>query len=146
MTITTDLAPQAPTGHAGWFADIRRLLDIIEVTPGLPLPYISKDRATFFYTGITHPDEATSAVRCAETILRSAFMTNFAPRVTEAHGVRHDILTAVLPSGLTVDLVTLAARAEKPPVPRTDARQLAEAMIERLDALHRAVAGREVAA
>ena len=126
-------------GHTGWFADIRRLLDVIEITPGLPLPYISKDRAVFFYTGITHPVEATAAARQAETILRSAFLAEFAPRVTEAHGVRHEILTAVLPSGLTVDLVTLAARAEVAPAPVMADR--VKAANDSLAKLHAAVAG-----
>ena len=130
-----------PNAHAKWFADVRRLLDIVEVTPGLPLPSIARDAATFFFTGITHHDEAASAVACAETILRSAFLVNFAPRVTEAHGVRHDILTAILPSGLMVDLVTLASRAEDPPAPRKDPRELALAAAGRMEAIHRAVIG-----
>ena len=136
--------PERPA-HAGWFADIRRLLDVIEVTPGLPLPYISKDRVTFFYTGITHPVEATAAARRAETILRSAFVANFALRHTEAHGVRHDILTAVLPSGLTVDLVTLAAHVEKPSASRPDAPEMARVAAMQLETLHRAVADRSAA-
>lgn len=127
--------------HTRWFADIRRLLDVVEIIPGLPLPYISRDRAVFFYTGITHPDEALSAVRCAETILRSAFLVGFTSRVTEAHGVRHDILTAILPSGLTVDLVTLAARELDPPPPRRPARELAQVAAGGLENIHRAVIG-----
>jgi hypothetical protein len=137
MTITTTGAAPPVTGHAGWFRDVRRLLDVVEVTPGLPIPYLDKHRAVFFFTGITHPAEATEAARCAEVILRSAFLAAFAPRVTEAHGVRHDILTAMLPSGLMVDLVTLGAHVKDVPPPR--AGQPAEAVSGAVAALYGAV-------
>jgi hypothetical protein len=125
--------------HAGWFDDVRRIIDIAEVTPGLPIPHISSDRVTYFYTGITHPTEALQAVREAETILRSAFLVAFYPRHTIAHDVRHDILTAVLPSGLMVDLVTLARHSgvQDTPVSQPEA---AEAAAERMADLRKAVA------
>ncbi len=97
------------TDHARWFADIRRLLDITEVTPGLPLPRIAPERATFFYVGITHAADARESVRTAEMILGYALGVAFiARRTTPAGSSAHYILTAVLPSGLQVDLVGLA--------------------------------------
>lgn len=94
--------------HAGWFRDVRAILALVETTPGLPLPSISRDRAVFFFVGITHPVDARQALYRAETILRSGLLAAFYPRRTQAGSTRHYILTAVLPSGLMVDLVALA--------------------------------------
>ena len=106
-----------PNEHAGWFRDVRRLLDITEVTPGLPLPRIGPDSATYFFVGVAHAKEARADVRQAETILRTAFLVNFAPRWTQAGSTRHYILTAMLPSGLTVDIVALAQHFDEVDAP-----------------------------
>jgi hypothetical protein len=112
--------------HAGWFRDVRRILDITEVTPGLPLPSISRDRAVFFFVGAAHAEDAREAVRLAETILRSALLAVFYPRRTQAGSTRHYILTALLPSGLTVDIVALAEHIDGPEARETKP-ELAEA-------------------
>lgn len=93
------------TGHEAWFRDVRRILDITEVTPGLPLPRIAPDRVTFFFVGITHGTDARQAMTEAETILRSALPVAFYPHRTQTGSLRHYILTALMPSGLEVDLV-----------------------------------------
>jgi hypothetical protein len=90
------------------YADVHRILHAAEVTPGIPFPHTDGDRAVFFFVGITDPDEAAEALLAAETVLGYALRTSFEPRWTEAHDVRHYILTATLPSGLKVDLVARA--------------------------------------
>jgi len=115
----------APNAHAGWFRDVRRILDIIEVTPGLPLPSICKDRAVFFFVGAAHAEDAREAIRLAEIILQGALLTVFYPRRTQAGSTRHYILTAVLPSGLMVDLVALAEHIDGQDTPA--GRELARA-------------------
>jgi len=100
--------------HSGWFRDVRAIINITEAAPGLPLPRIAPDRATFFFVGITHRAEARQAMAEAETILRSAFLAAFFPRRTQIGSSRHYILTAVLPSGLMVDLVAMAEHFDNP--------------------------------
>jgi hypothetical protein len=90
------------------YADAHRIMHVSEITPGIPFPHIDHDRAVFFYVGITDPDEAAREIRTAEQVLAYTFGVSFKPRQTVAHDVRHDILTAVLPSGLHVDLVARA--------------------------------------
>ena len=97
-----------PTGHAAWFADIRHLLDVTQVTDGLPLPRIAPDRAVYFFTGCVHPEDAREAVGDAETALADALGVAFVPRRTRYGSADHYVLTAVLESGLQVDLVALA--------------------------------------
>jgi hypothetical protein len=93
---------------AARYADAHRILDVAEVTPGMPFPNISRDRAVLFYVGIEDPDEAGQAIRDAREILGYALKAEFYPRQTVAYDVRHDILTATLQSGLKVDLVARA--------------------------------------
>ena len=95
--------------HAGWFADVRRLIDITEVTPGLPLPSFGSAQAAFHYTDITHAKDARDAVALAETVLSYALRTEFAPRdVPRVGSAAHYILSAYMPSGLRVDIVAKA--------------------------------------
>lgn len=94
--------------HAGWFDDARHIIDITETSPCLPIPAISRDRAVFFFVAITHRAEARQAMAEAETFLRSDLLAEFSPRRTQMGSTRHYILTAVLPSGLMVDLVAMA--------------------------------------
>jgi hypothetical protein len=103
------------------YADAHRVMTIAQATPGIPFPCISRERATIFFVGITDPDEADEAVQDAKVVLAYALKAVFKPRQTVAHNVRHDILTAELPSGLFVDLVGRAqytggqdARADAP--------------------------------
>jgi hypothetical protein len=89
------------------YADAHRILHVAEITPGIPFPHIDHDRAVFFYVG-TDPDEGAREIRTAEQVLAYTFGVSFKPRQTVAHDVRHDILTAVLPSGIHVDIVARA--------------------------------------
>lgn len=101
-----------PGTHAAWFADVRRILDIAEVTPGIPLPFISSDRVSFYFTAITHADDAAEAVSAAETILGYALGVTFdPPEPTEGAGIPHRAIKAYLPSGLLVALVAKAEHA-----------------------------------
>lgn len=96
-------------GHADWFRDVRRILEVVEVTPGLPLPRISGTRATFHYNGITHARDAAESVAMAETILSYALNVTFARREAMAgDDTLRYILEAFTPSGLAVDIVAKA--------------------------------------
>ena len=90
---------------AARYADAHRVMDVAQATPGIPFPSISRGGETFFFVGITDPDEGAEAVQDAKVVLAYALKAVFKPRQTVAHNVRHDILTAELPSGLFVDLV-----------------------------------------
>ena len=116
-----------PEGHAGWFRDVRAIINITETTPGLPLPRIAPDRAVFLFVGITHRAAAWLAMAEAETILRSGLLAAFFPRRTQIGSAAHYILTAVLPSGLQVDLVAMAEHFDSPAedAPRELARSAA---------------------
>ena len=98
-----------PDEHPARYRDAHHVLDIAEV-PGLPFPHISADRATFYFTAITHARDAAEAVAEAETILSYALHLTFVRREALAGDdtVRY-ILEAFMPSGLAVDIV---ARAE----------------------------------
>src|SRR5450755_2171455 len=96
---------------AARYADAHRIMDVAQATPGIPFPHICRDSATFFFVGIEDPGEADEAAQAARAILGYALRTVFEARQTVAHDVRHDILTATLPSGLRVDLVGRAQYA-----------------------------------
>ena len=106
------------TDHAAWFRDVRRLLDVTEVTCGLPLPRIGGQRASFHFTGITHAAAAAEAVADAETILSYALHVTFAVREAPAgDDTLRYILEGFMPdSGLAVAIVAkaehMAARRE----------------------------------
>ena len=104
-----------PPEHTGWFRDIRRILEIVEVTPGLPIPNISKDRAAFRFTGITHAADAAEAVATAETILSYALHLTFvrADALAGDDTMRY-IIEAPMPSGLAVDIVAKAEHMATP--------------------------------
>lgn len=109
-TITT------PGNHAGYWQEVRLIWDLAEHTPGLPVPSISRDRAAFRFTAITHAPDAAEAVALAETILSYALHLTFAHRAALAGDdtIRY-ILEAFMPSGLAVDIV---AKAEHMGAPR----------------------------
>src|ERR1017187_4909434 len=105
LEIRRKAAGTIPDPDAARYADAHRVLTAAEATPGIPFPCVSRERATIFFVGIEDPGEAAEAVQDAKVILAYALKAVFKPRQTVAHNVRHDILTAELPSGLFVDLV-----------------------------------------
>src|SRR5882724_600199 len=111
MTTTPD--------HAGWFRDVRRVLEVTEVTPGLPLPSTSSERATFRFTAITHARDAAEAVAAAETILSYALMLTFErdDAIAGDDTMRY-ILRGFMPSGLAVDIVAKAEHMASPDAPK----------------------------
>ena len=99
----------APPEHAKWFKDVHRLVDITEVTPGLPLPSIGSAVAAFNFTHITHAKDAAEAVALAETVLGYALHAEFARKETPRVGsAEHYVLEAFMPSGLRVAIVAKA--------------------------------------
>lgn len=105
MTCTT-------SERAAWLSDVRRILKIFEAIPGLPVPHISKYRASFHFTFIASKDEAAEAVLNAAAILGHALSVRFTPAWTECGSSRHCLLEASLPSGLTVCLVAKAEHVD----------------------------------
>lgn len=99
--------PTAPE-HAGWFADVRRIIDVTETTPGIPLPFISSDRASFYFTAADDADDAREAIGTAETILGYALGVSFTPGTLQAGVACFRTLEALLPSGLLLSLVVKA--------------------------------------
>lgn len=106
--------------HAGWFRDVRALLDITERSPGLPLPRIGATEAAFHYTSIVHAKDAAEAVALAETVLSYALRVEFQPRRPEPVGsTRYYILSAYMASGLRVDIVAGAGVFDSVPARET---------------------------
>jgi hypothetical protein len=98
-----------PTAHPGRFADARRILDIAEVTPGLPFPSVCATIAAFNFTQITHAQDAAEAVAMAETILSYALDATFSRKdIAPIGSSEHWAIAAFLPSGLEVDIVAKA--------------------------------------
>ena len=115
-----------PKPHATWFDDAHRVIDVTRRSPGLPIPTISPARATFDYRHIVHADAALESVACAVAILAAAFGTMFASKAELAGDeTPRYLLVALLPSGLTVVIISrvwydLGAAAD-----REDAAKLA---------------------
>lgn len=128
MTTLTDTpAPPGVTNeHAGWFADVRRVIRATEASaPGLPLPQISGTLAAFHFTDITHAKDAREAVALAETLLSYALKVEFTRRPVPVIGSSaHYVLSAWMPSGLRVDVVAKAGIFDSPEA-REDAPVLA---------------------
>lgn len=114
------------TEHTGYWRDIHRIIDIAEVTPGLPIPSTCATRAVFDYRSITHAKDAAEAVATAETILSYALHLTFVRREALAGDatVRY-ILEAFTASGLAVDIVARAEHMSAPYVPVPDSDILA---------------------
>jgi hypothetical protein len=89
----------------GRYLDAHRILTVAEGV--LPFPQLSRDRATFYFVGLP-ADEAPQAVRDAQTVLGYGLNAAFIPRRTRLGSSSHYILTAVLASGMKVELVALA--------------------------------------
>ena len=111
MTITTAAPPEtgraAEDPRAAWLADARRILNLAEQYPGMPLPRITPARAYPIFTDIPDPAVASDAVAAAQRAFTLRFRCEFEPRRTwDGQRERH-ILTAALPSGLKLDLVAL---------------------------------------
>ena len=104
------------TGHAGYWDDIRRIWDLAQHTPGLPIPSITATRAVFDYRRITHAVDAAESVALAETILSYALDVTFARREALAgDDTMRYILEAFMPSGLAVDIVAKAEQMATTP-------------------------------
>ena len=106
--------------RAGYLGDVRRVWDLIEITPGLPVPFISPDRAAFYFTNIVHPEDARQAVADAETVLSYAFgdVPFTHDRIEQAGSTRRYVYEALLPSGLVLALTVKAEHVEGSPASR----------------------------
>lgn len=95
--------------HAERFEDAALVLKLAKITPGLPFPHISGQRAVFHFNGITHALEAAEAVADAETILSYALDLTFARADAMAgDDTMRYILRGYMTSGFAVDIVAKA--------------------------------------
>lgn len=99
-----------PTGHEAWFRDVRIVHVTAEHMDGLPLPFTGPDYATFYFTGIVHPEDTRAVLDRAVCIFRKAFGPDvrFGDRESQAGSTRWYHVEASLPSGLTLALVAKA--------------------------------------
>ena len=101
------------TTHAGYWDEVRSIWNLAQHTPGLPIPVIRSDSASFYFITIPHPDDAAEAVRDAEEILGYAFRVTFAEaRTVQAGADRFSVRDAYLPSGLRLAIVARAEQAD----------------------------------
>jgi hypothetical protein len=106
------------------FDDADRILKVARAAKGFPFPSVCRDRAVFFFLADPDAAETRKALYRAETVLRCALLAKFEPRRTQAGSTAHYILTAKLPSGMFIDLVTLAEHIDGQDE-RQDASELA---------------------
>jgi hypothetical protein len=100
--------------HATWFQDARRIIDITEKTPGLPIPHISPARASFDYRHIVHAEAARESVTRAAADLGEAFKVTFSPRTeTAGDGTPRYLLEALLLSGITLVIISRVDAADE---------------------------------
>ena len=120
----TDSAPAPP----GRFTEIRTIYNIVQVTPGLPMPFTGPDRAAFWFTHIPAED-ARNAVTTARLVFADAFGVTFTPRLEQASNGPRRVYQALLPSGFAITLWVKAEDAEDPRTPASgdSAPQLARA-------------------
>lgn len=96
------------------YLDAHRILTVAEGI--LPFPNLSRDRATFFFVGLP-ADEAPQAMKDARTVLSYGLNAAFIPRRTKLGSTSHYILTAVLASGMKLELVALGEHINWDDVP-----------------------------
>jgi hypothetical protein len=90
------------------FADRRRIDDIAESTPGLPVPALTAALAVFDYRSISHAEVAREAVAHAVTALSDALDVTFSPAKEETAGdfTPRYVREAWLASGLKVVIIS----------------------------------------
>lgn len=99
----------AISGHELWFREAHQIISLCKRS-GLPIPSLNAARASFSFVTITHADDTRYAVGDAEKVLARefTFTVPFYTHWHEAGSARHRIRTAVLDSGLHLDLVAHA--------------------------------------
>lgn len=100
----------------GVFRDVHAIYDLVEITPGLPWPTTSPARAVFDYRHVVHAEDAREAVDCAAAVLTFTFAAEFGPERTEVNGADGPryLLEALLPSGLTLVIISRVSLADEP--------------------------------
>lgn len=98
------------------FRDRRRIDEVAEVTPGLPIPTLTPALAVFDYRHVVHAADAREATGCALAILAYALGVTFGQPKTETAGdftpryVREAVL---LPSGYRVVVISRVPRDDE---------------------------------
>ena len=95
--------------HAGKVREIIRIYQIVAVTAGLPMPITGPDRASFWFSGIVHAEDARSAVRSAQRIFADALGAAWSHHDVWTDNGPRRMYEALLPSGL---MIVLTAKTE----------------------------------
>lgn len=99
--------------HTQWFADMRHILSIAEVTPGLPLPSSCATRCSFSFTLVKHGTDAAGLADAAMKVFAYGLRITFAPRLAQAgDGTSRTIFEGFMPSGFAVDIVARSEHVE----------------------------------
>lgn len=92
--------------RAGWFADVRAVLDVAQAHPELPRPGTREDAVEFFLLGtVGGGGQAPRILASAEAVLSAALGVTFAGRAGDQDnaGERcYYLLEATLPGGTTL--------------------------------------------
>ena len=103
--------------------DILALYCLVKITPGLPVPTTSPARAVFDYRHFVHDPEAREFTARAAGILARIFGIPFGERTeTAGDGTPRYLLEALLPSGLTLVIISRVSQTADEPA---DAPELA---------------------
>lgn len=99
----------AITGHQLWFREAHQIISLCKHSI-LPIPSLNAARASFSFVTVTHGEDARDMVETAERVLARELelAVTFFTHWHECGSARHRIRTAVLPSGMQVDLVAHA--------------------------------------
>ena len=110
------------------FADRRRVDDIADSTPGLPVPALTAALAVFDYRSIPHAEVAREAVAHAVAALSDALGVTFSPPREEIAGdfAPRYLREAWLASGLKVVIISRVSLADGQDE-HDDARELVSA-------------------
>jgi len=102
----------APEPRASWFGDVRRILDIAELHPELPHPWIIIDRVRFRIPG--YGPSVLRDFDAAEAVLSAALHVTFTPPA-EPDDLGSYVIEAALPGGtaLTVEAPAGAVAEER---------------------------------
>jgi len=102
----------SPDDRPDKIADIIKLYRLVRETPGLPMPHADAARASLDYRHVVHAEDAREAVSCAAGVLAFVFRVTFGEtQATAGDGTPRYLLEALLPSGLTLVIISRVTQA-----------------------------------
>ena len=102
-------APETPSARAGWLADVRRVLNVIEAYPELPDAYITAKSIDVYLYGFGPGlrREFAAAEQALADGLGVTFTPSTEPLITGSDTLYY-VLTATLPGGTPVKVKAIA--------------------------------------